>query len=262
MRPERDAGWLVAALVLLLAACASAPERSARPEPGARAAQQRSAAALNVQLGQGYLEQGRLEIALEKLLKAIELDPRSEDAHTVIAVLYERIGDPTRAETHYRRAVELKPRSGLTLNNYGTFLCRTGKFDEADRLFARALADPFYQTPAVAHANRGMCALDAGRIELAETELRQASRLQPEAPDTLYAMAKLHYRKGDLLRARAFVQRYEAVSPASAEALGLGLEIERGLGNAAAAAEYRQRLLAEFPDSDVARRLDRQTNTP
>lgn len=261
MRPDLSRA-LVLVLAALLAACGTSTQRPERNERTTRAAQQKSAADLNVQLGQGYLEQGRYEIALEKLLKAIELDPRSHDAHTVIAVLYEQIGDPVKAETHYRRAAELRPKSGVTLNNYGTFLCRAGKHAEADGYFERALADPFYATPAVAHANRGICALEAGKLDVAETELRQASRLQPEAPDTLYAMARLNFATGDLLRARAFVQRYEAQSPASAEALGLGYDIERGLGNAAAAAEYRQRLLAEFPDSDVTRRLERSSNTP
>ncbi len=252
----KGARWPIIALAGLLGACGTSAERSDSSQRSTRAAQLKSAAEVNVQLGQGYLEQGRYEIALEKLRKAIELDPRSTDAHTVIAVLYERIGDRAQAETHYRRAAELKPKSGVTLNNYGTFLCRYGNHAEADRYFERALADPFYTTPAVAHANRGICALDAGKLDVAEKELRQASRMQPDAPDTLYAMAKLNFAKGDLLRARAFVQRYEAQSPASAEALRLAYDIERGLGNAAAAAEYRQRLLAEFPDSDVARRLD------
>jgi type IV pilus assembly protein PilF len=255
MPPSLPLRCALAALLLLLAACGTAPQRSESSTAKAPSARQ-TAAQTNMRLGQGYLEQGRLEMALEKLLKAIELDPRSTAAHTVIAVIYERIDDREQARVHYKRAVELSPKSGDVLNNYAVFLCREGGYDEADRLFERALADPFYKTPAVAHANRGSCALSAGRLDAADESLRRAVRIAPDMPDALYAMARTSMLRGDLLRARAFLQRYEATGRAGADGLALGFEVETGLGNVRAANEYRQRLLAQFPDSQAARRFE------
>jgi type IV pilus assembly protein PilF len=209
----------------------------------------------NVSLGQGYLSQGRLELAMQKLQRALELDPKLPAAHTVIAVLYDRIGDTQKARTHYLRATELAPTSGGVLNNYAVFLCHSRDFENADAYFARALADPFYETPAVGHANRGTCALDWGRLDVAEESLRRAVQLEPEMPDALYGMARVSVAKNDFLRARAFVQRYEATGKAGAEGLGLGYDIERKLGNMRGANEFRARLLREFPESEPARRL-------
>jgi type IV pilus assembly protein PilF len=255
MRPDATLRAIVLLLALALAACGTAPAR--RDSPVAREVSSRQAAAeTHVRLGQGYLEQGKLDLARDKLLRALELDPRSVAAHTVIAVLYERIGDLERARVHYRRSVELAPESGDAQNNYATFLCKRGEYAEADRLFARAIADPFYKTPAVALANRGACQLSAGQAEAAEESLRRAVQLAPDMPDALYGLARATFERGDYLRARAFVQRYEATGRSGADGLSLGYEIERKLGNVRGANEYRQKLLAQFPDSEAARRLE------
>jgi type IV pilus assembly protein PilF len=256
MRLEGRLRFALAALLAAgVAGCGAGAPRKDGPAPRAADARQQ-AAQTNVQLGQGYLSQGRLELARDKLQKAVELDPRSVAAHTVIAVLYEKIDDRERARVHYRRASELAPESGDTLNNYAAFLCKEGAYAEADALFARAVADPFYKTPAVAHANRGACALSAGQVEQAEDSLRRAVQLSPAMPDALFGLARATFERGDFLRARAFVQRYEATGQAGADGLMLGYEVERKLGNVRGANEYRQRLLAQFPDSEAARRLE------
>jgi type IV pilus assembly protein PilF len=40
----------------------------------------------------------------------------------------------------------------------GAFLCRLGRFPDAEKYFLRAVEDPFYKTPAAALANAGVCA--------------------------------------------------------------------------------------------------------
>lgn len=210
------------------------------------------AAANQVQMGRAYMQRGQLQIALERLTKALELDPRSTDAHTVIAVLYEEIRRPERAETHYRRAVELKPDDGSVNNNYGQFLCRSGRFADADARFAKAIDDPFYQTPIVAYTNGGVCAMKAGDLATAERYLRGALEIDPASPDVLLDLARLQHSRGELLRARAFLQRHEAVTAAGPDALELGIAIETGLGNAGAADRYRMRLRTDFPDHEAA----------
>jgi Tfp pilus assembly protein PilF len=98
-----------------------------------------------VQLGQHYLELGKYDIAKEDLLKALKFDPKSVDAHTVLATLYDRVGDRTSAEEQYRIAAELAPTAGATNNNYGLYLCKLGRFDQAQKRFDIAKADGFYK---------------------------------------------------------------------------------------------------------------------
>jgi type IV pilus assembly protein PilF len=62
-------------------------------------------------------------------------------------------------------------------------------------------------------------------------------------------MAEVSYRKESFLQARAFLQRYEAVGPASQESLSLGYRIESRLGDEKAAERYRRELQERYPGS-------------
>jgi type IV pilus assembly protein PilF len=252
---------LIATACVVLSACASTgggnEPRSARKseDPDARAA------ALQVNLGSGYMQQGKYETAHQKLERALELDPNSVNAHTLMAVLYERLNRPKFSEKHYRRAVELDPDDGSTNNNFGAYLCRLGRYAEADTYFRQALEDPFYKTPGAAAANAGVCASLAGDHARAETYFRKSLETTPNDPSLLYEMALLNFRREDFLRARAFMQRFEAAGRPDAAALDLAGQIEERLGDAAAAAKYRERLKTEFPDYEPGT-VTRGSNSP
>ena len=233
-------GLLVAAL---LAGCASTSTVD-NAETDAR-----KAAELNTQLGREYLSRGQYEIALEKLKKAVDSDDDFAPAHTMLAVLYETIGEDENAGKHYAAAVKADPENGDVNNNYGSFLCRTGSTRGVDRYFLAALDDPFYRTPAVAMANAGNCAMKRGDFEEAETYLRQSLAYDSDFPDALLAMAVLSYDRGDLMRARAFIQRYDAAGEMTPASLLLGYRVETQLNDPDQAQQYRNELLQRFPAS-------------
>lgn len=242
----RIAAFLFAALIALTGCASSGGADNSKL--GNKNQEAEDAAALQVKLGQGYLSEGELETARDKLKRALELNPSSVDAHTLMAVLSERINRPKAAEEFYLKATKLKPEDGSVNNNYGAFLCSVGRFEEADPYFERALEDPFYRTPAVASTNAGVCAMKAGRMDRAEAFLRQSIEMEPKNAAALFELARIHLQKGDFLRARAFLQRYEAnAEVAGAEALDLGALIEEKSGNAEGAAIYRSRLARDFP---------------
>ncbi|MBS7455968.1 type IV pilus biogenesis/stability protein PilW [Coralloluteibacterium stylophorae] len=206
------------------------------------------AAETQIALAQGYLQRGDYEVAVKRLERALELDPKSAGAHTVLGIVYERIDRPALAGEHYERATRLSPDEGAVLNNYGAWLCRNGRAPEADAWFARALADPFYKSRAGALENAGTCALQAGNLAGAEQYFRKSLELRPNDPGALAQLAALSYRAGDHLSARAFLQRREAAGPLDAPTLDLGSRIEQALGDTQAASRYRERLRDEFPD--------------
>ncbi len=260
---------LISIAVFAFSACASnsKPAGNFSPAPGAKQSSSRSssrsndepnreeAAKLNVSLGQAYLAKGQLELAMEKLKKAVDLNPRSPDAHTLIAVLYEQINNDTRAEEHYIKAQKLTPELGANNNNLGRFLCARGRFELADKHFVLALADPFYKNPETALVNRAACAMRWGRRDIANESLRKVLHASPENSVALLQMAQLSFEEGDYMRARAFIERHLSGAPAAPDALMLGLQIETKLNDRRAIDTYRRRLMAEFPDSDQALRL-------
>jgi type IV pilus assembly protein PilF len=236
----RQFNLTLALLALLLSAgCASEPKKSD--------AELRKAAETNTALGRQYIDRGQYEVALEKLKRAVAYDQTYAPAHTLLGVLYETIGEQEDAEAEYRLAVRYDPEDGDVNNNLGAFLCQNGKPREAGPYFDTAVDDPFYSTPQVALTNAGACALDRGELDKAESYLRQSLQIDQRSGAALLPMAEVSYRQGLYLRARAFLQRYEAVAPASEESLQLGIMIETALGDERSVEKYRAELKEKYP---------------
>jgi type IV pilus assembly protein PilF len=217
--------------------------------------QKREAAQVHTELGAQLMARGDLKAADQKLKMAIQFDPDYIPAHTMLAILDERVNLPKQAEQEYRRALAIDPKNGDTNNNLGYFLCHHGQEREAMTYFQRALADPFYATPAKANANAGACLARAGDYKGAEDYLRKALRMDANDPIALYEMAHVLYAQDDAFHARAFLQRFESQGRATPDSLLLGYRIESRLGDADAARNYANRLRDQFPESDQAQHL-------
>lgn len=239
---------LATAASLLLAACASSP-------PAEEQGNANRAAQTNTDLGRQYIARGDYEIALEKLKRAIAYDKTYAPAHTVLAFLYETLGEDAMAAQEYREAVRYDPDDGGVNNNYGAFLCASNQWNEAESYFKRALQDPFYRTPELALSNAGVCALNAGDLDKADRYLRQSLEYDGNLPASLLALAKLNERQENYLNARAFMQRYEDVASHTEESLDLAYRVEKELGDEGAADRYRRQLVQQFPHSKAARSL-------
>lgn len=251
--PARPTRYLLALIVaVFLGGCASQQESNPNNESDSR-----KAVESNTSLGLEYMNRGQYEVALGKLKKAIREDPDYAPAQTVLAVLYERIGEQDLAGKHYKLAYEAAPKDGDVNNNYGVYLCKTGKADKATQHFLTALNDPFYTTPAIALTNAGSCALRQGDYNQADSFLRRALRIEPDLPDALLNMARLSYEQEKYLTARAFMQRYEAAANHVPETLLLAYKIETDSNNDKAAVKYRLILESNFPESDQTEELRR-----
>ena len=201
-----------------------------------------------LQLAQLRLAEGNLAEARKYAAAALAQEPRSADAHTLLALVDGREGKAAAAGRHFAAAAELAP-GGNTFNNYGTWLCGNGQAAGSLAWFDRALADPAYRARAGALANAGRCAAMAGQDGRAEHDLRAALAADPESVVALAAMAGLAFRQGDAFAARAFSQRRLAAGPADPAALQLASQIEHVLGDTAAAGRYTRRLQAEFGEN-------------
>jgi type IV pilus assembly protein PilF len=249
MNTLRLAALLVTFVVLQ--ACAGGGGSSARPSPD-------DAAVANMNLGAGYLRQGRYELAIERLLRALEQNPRLADAHSTIAIAYDQLGRAMEAEEHYERATQLGPDNSAAANSYAVFLCRQNRWTDAKPYFRRAADNRAYTTPEVALTNAGLCARNNGDIEGAEDFFREALSRSPAFPDALTNMMDISYKGGNYMQARAFVQRYLDARPPTAQVLLLCFDIERELKNAAGADKCASQLRIGFQGSPELARLEEQ----
>lgn len=250
MNTRRSVGF-GAIVVTLLSACAGG---------GAQRSSVNDAAIANMNLGAGYLQQGNNTLAIERLQRALAIDPDLVEAHATIAIAYDQIGNVQDAEIHYRRATQLDPDNGAAANSYAVFLCnRQNRWADAAPFFRLAAADTSYRTPEVALTNAGVCALTAGETEAAAEMFRAALVRNATYPNALLSMMELTHRGGNSLQARAFVQRYLAAHQPTAPVLWLCVQIERELNDAAAADRCAAQLRGGFRGSTEVEQLEELT---
>jgi len=245
---------LVLFLVLSLVTVST---QAARP-PRERDRVTNEAALANTNLGAGYLRQGRLDLAVERLQRAIKQNPKLADAHSYLAIAYEQLSMLEEAEQHYKRATQLEPNNSGAANTYAVFLCRQNRWPDAEPLFKRATDNPTYSTPEVAFTNAGVCARNAGDIEKATEYFRSALVRNPTFPDALQNLMQIAYDAGNFMQARAFVQRYLDSQMPAAVVLLMCVNVETELKNHDGADKCAAQLRSGFQGSPELAKLEEQ----
>ena len=212
------------------------------------------AALLNVEMGEAYLAQGQVTRAKQKFMHALELKPKLPEAHSSFGYFYESVGDATEAEVHYKKAISYSDKNkGKFYNNYGTFLCRQGRFREADKAFKNAIADKQYIKTAEAFENAGLCALKQPNEEKALEYLRTALRRDHQRYRAALELAQLEFQKNNYLVAKDYLNRYKSMVDHTSRSLWLEVQINNKLGNKNEAASAALKLKSLFPKSEEYR---------
>ena len=209
----------------------------------------------NLQVGIAYLQRGEYEKSLEKLTRALDADPSYTPTLNALGLLHQQLGNNDKAEEYFKKALSLRSNDAYTMNNYGQFLCMNSKYAEAQDMFVKAAKNPLYETPEIAMANAGSCAMSYNDVEEAEQYFRKALEKNPNIPIALIQMAEISHDKGDYLAARAFLQRYLVTEKHTPKSLWLGIRIEEKLGDRDLLSSYALLLRNNFPDSEEAQLL-------
>lgn len=237
--------------IMLLNACVSTTTGRPRAEPKSSA----EAAEQYYQLGARYYRNGTYELARDRLLRAIELNPKLAVAESTLALTFIGLDNTRLAEQHFDRAIRLAPNDIDVRNSYAVFLCQQKRYDDAHVQFQRARSSTINDRPEILLTNAGVCMAQKPDYVLAEDYFREALVHKANYGEALLQMTLLKRAQGEDLASRAFLQRYLATNPATANVLWLGVEIERAIGDDRARDEFETRLLREFPTSPQAKRV-------
>ncbi len=171
--------WLAA---MLLAGCATGKAAEVK-RLQARAAYER---------GLQDLEEGRTAMGLSALQEAVALEPDSPLYHNALGVLYLNLKQHREALEELKRAVDLDGNYGEALHNLGVAYAEEGKWEEAVRLYRKALSIPAYGNSDGTYHNLGWAYYNLNRLPEAEETFRLVLKLQPN-------MASAHYLLGLVL---------------------------------------------------------------
>ena len=241
---------MITSACCLLASCVSSTSGPPKPE-----SDDKSAAAMHFQLGIQYFGRGSYELARDRLILSTEFDPSRAIVWSTLATTYEQLGNERLAEEMHNKALKTDPRNFDVQNRYALFLCGQRRFDDAEKQFERSISAATNDNPELMMTNAGVCLSQKPDYPKAEAYFRRALEYRPNHGEALLQMALLKHQTGADLSARAFLQRYQSLFPASSGVLYLCILIEDKLGNEKARTECSNELLRDFPDSEESRRV-------
>lgn len=247
----------IAAVALLAASLTACGTTSAGAQlRGDKQTNAEKAGELNKQLGTEYLKKGNLALAKEKLERAERYNPRDPEIHSVLAVLYARLGIPKEVDAHYKTAIRLAPKDPEISNNYAVYLCRNGRTDEGVKRFLEAAQNPLYRTPELAYSNAGVCLRSAKKYDEAAASFTRALQIRPNNAEAAFQFADLELERGDLAKSRQIIDRYLGMYDATPDLLLTAVRLTRAQGDRVAEDKYTRRLRVEFPNSQQLRTLN------
>src|SRR5256714_8594055 len=190
--------------------------------------------------GRALLQEGDLNDAIAELSRAVSLDPRLSQAHSLLAVAYDQKGLHDRAQDSYKHAIDANENDPQALNNLGYSLylsgkyrsavdrlkraarlapsderilnnlalaqARLGKYDDAYRNFARAGGE------VNGHTNSAPPPLPPGPPDKGLQQLEAARRIQPDSPNVLRQLPEPYEPGGDKEKADAARQALQAAA--------------------------------------------------
>jgi type IV pilus assembly protein PilF len=244
--PSRLRLTLVVLVTLALAACAATLRQERKDK---------DAASYNTQLGVEYMRQGDLARAKEKLDRAVNEDPQSADAHSARAMLFQRMGEPSKADGEFHQALRIAPHDPQVINSYAVFLCSNGRAEEGVKTFLQAAHDPLYRTPEAAYANAGVCLRAAKRDDEAAADFIRALQVRPDYAEAAFQLANLQFDHGQLPAARSQIDSFLGSHDATPDLLLLAVRVARAQGDRSGAQGFARRLQRDFAGTDQARAL-------
>ena len=209
----------------------------------------RKRARIRLNLASNYFDQGQTTVALDEIKQSLAADPGYAPAYVLRGLVYMRMNNSALAEDSFQRALQINPRDGDTLHNYGWFVCDAGRHAQAIELFDRALASANYGGRATTHLAKGICQVRANQLTEAEASFSKSYELDAANPITGYNLAALLFQRGETTRAQFYIRRLNNGEFANAETLWLGIRVERRLGNATVVEQLAQQLGRRYPQS-------------
>lgn len=217
----------------------------------------RKRAGIRLQLAANYYQQRQYAVAIEETKQAIALDSNLAAAYGMLGLIYMEIDDRAQADANFSRALRLEPDNAELNNNYGWFLCRSGRQRDSVAYFQRAAADRLYPTPALPLRNAGGCLMQVKDYAAAEGFLRRSFEIDAASPAVKFQLAQLYLATRRLDRANFYFSLLERDVEPSAESLWLGLRIARAQGDVHAERQYAEQIRQRFSGSNEASMLRR-----
>lgn len=178
-----------------------------------------------ITLAYGYMHDGMREPALRAINHGLAIDDESPELLNALAEYYLTDGEDELAEKQFKKALSADDSYTATYLNYGVFLYRHSRVDEACDKFAKATQDVMYSRRDSAFLNYGICLKKQGKTKEAEEALRRSFVNNARNPNVVLELAELKFDTGEFDQCAQLYDRYLAMTDQTARSLWLGIRL-------------------------------------
>ncbi len=147
-----------------------------------------------------FINSGHYKDRLTFWESAVKTSPRHPLAHRNLGAMYYLDGMPDKAESEYRKTLELAPNEPMVHNNLALIYMDRNRLKEADAEFMKEIAiNPAYDN---AHFNLGLLYYKEGRLKEAEAQWKRTLEINPDFLGAYRCLAIYYYgqKQYDLAR--------------------------------------------------------------
>lgn len=205
-------------------------------------------------LGNAFVQEGKLQDAVRHYRHALELDPAYPDVSFNLATVLLHTNRLNGAIRHYEQGLRIDPDYAQGHYNLGIALMRVGQPDRALGHFEQALRiEPAY---AEVHVVVGSLLFDKGELAKAKEHWKQALQIKPEMAEAHYNLANAFLRELSFEQAIEHYGQALQIKPEMAEAhYNLGIALEQ-VGRVQEAVEHYEQAVLLRPDlEELQKRL-------
>lgn len=216
-----------------------------------------------VDVGAAYLSEREYDLAMQRIERALELNPKHPRAHAVLGLIYQSQLETEKAEAAFRQALSYNGDFTLGRTYYAAFLYQEKRYEESLKQLKLASSDIAFANRAQVFSNMGRVYNELGQTDNAIEAYQRSIRLLRSQPQAYLSLAELHFQKQEYQKASNYYYvfwdriRNENLEH-SPKSLKLGVEIARALGDKNKEASLILFFKNEFPNSAEYRQLARE----
>ena len=213
-------------------------------------------ASTRISLAMGYLNMGNTTQAKINLEKAKRFAPNLTKVYTAYAHYYDVVDEPEQAISAFEKALSIDSKDADTLNNYGVFLCKEGRYKESEDNMLSAISVPGYALVSKSYENLAICQLEANKFDKAEMYLAKSISHSPSSSSALLKMLRLQYAMENYEQGETYLRRYEkSTRRFTPNALALAYKLHKKQRKTRIANNYAGMLVKMFPNSYEAKQF-------
>lgn len=241
--------WVVLALCCTLASCVTVTQsrltKKASPD---------KAVANYTELGVGYLQHNHLDMARDRLNKALAINENYAPANDAMGLVWQMEGELELAEESFKKAIREDKKFTLAHHHLGVLYTQQQKFSQAEKELKIASNDPYYENRARAFNDLGMTYFKQNKTSDAMYAYGNTLRISPYDVDALVNLSTLKFEAQQYDESNKLFERLDRLvqreqTKHTAHSLWLGIKIATVAQQTQRAIKFASELKRQFPNS-------------